>query len=490
MARPRSFSTEDAVAAATAVFWSKGYRDTAISDLERATGLNRSSLYSAFGTKQAIFGLALQWYLRSFIGPRLAPMDPPGASPGAIEGFFPGLAAYSRPGGQARRPGTAGTPGAGPGPAGPVQPAGHESDDMVSGLTLTGFLAIADTPRPSARATVRRLAEAGVQVVMITGDHPATAVAVARKLGIAHAGRVLTGTEMSKLPEARRSQLICASTVFARVSPEQKVQIVQALQRAGHVVAMAGDGVNDAAAIRRADVGIGVTSRGSTSARSAADLILTQPDTLPILDALVEGRALWSRVRDAVSILVGGNAGEVAFTLLGTAVTGRAPLTTRQLLLVNTLTDMLPALAVALSPARVSQNGENPLITAGPVGPFLAPELARALAVRGGATALGATVAWQMGRLTGRRQRAGTMGLATLVLTQLGQTLLTSGRSPLTIGTSALSAAALAAIVETPGVSQFFGCTPLGPVAWTIVTGSAAGATLTAAIAPRLLWPD
>jgi hypothetical protein len=136
---------------------------------------------------------------------------------------------------------------------------------------------------------------------------------------------------------------------------------------------MAGDGVNDAAAIRRADVGIGVTSRGSTSARGAADLILTGSDTLPILDALVEGRALWSRVRDAVSILVGGNAGEVAFTLLGTAVTGRAPLSARQLLLVNTLTDMLPALAVALSPARGARNGENPLITAAPVGPFLAP---------------------------------------------------------------------------------------------------------------------
>ncbi|HCU91989.1 MAG TPA: TetR/AcrR family transcriptional regulator [Actinobacteria bacterium] len=103
MARPRSFSTEDAVAAATAVFWSKGYRDTAISDLERATGLNRSSLYSAFGTKQAIFGLALQWYLRSFIGPRLAPMEHPGASPGDIEGFFSGLAAYFRTGGQASR---------------------------------------------------------------------------------------------------------------------------------------------------------------------------------------------------------------------------------------------------------------------------------------------------------------------------------------------------------------------------------------------------
>ena len=103
MARPRSFSTEDAVAAAAAVFWSKGYRDTAISDLERATGLNRSSLYTAFGTKQAIFGLALQWYLRSFIGPRLAPMERPGAGLDDIEGFLAGLAAFFRTGGQARR---------------------------------------------------------------------------------------------------------------------------------------------------------------------------------------------------------------------------------------------------------------------------------------------------------------------------------------------------------------------------------------------------
>ncbi len=103
MARPRSFRAEDAVAAAAAVFWSKGYRDTAISDLERATGLSRSSLYSAFGTKQAIFGLALQWYLRSFIGPRLAPMERPGAGLGDIEGFFAGLAAFFRTGGQARR---------------------------------------------------------------------------------------------------------------------------------------------------------------------------------------------------------------------------------------------------------------------------------------------------------------------------------------------------------------------------------------------------
>lgn len=103
MARPRSFSTEDAVAAAAAVFWTKGYQGTAICDLEHATGLNRSSPYTAFGAKQAIFGHALQGYLRSFIGPRLAPMERPGAGPGDIEGFFAGLAAYFRAGGQARR---------------------------------------------------------------------------------------------------------------------------------------------------------------------------------------------------------------------------------------------------------------------------------------------------------------------------------------------------------------------------------------------------
>ena len=103
MARPRSFSTEEAVQAAAGVFWSKGYRDTAISDLERAAGLNRSSLYAAFGTKQAIFDLAVEWYLDGFIGPRLAPMERPGAGPGDIEGFFAGLAGFFRTAGRARQ---------------------------------------------------------------------------------------------------------------------------------------------------------------------------------------------------------------------------------------------------------------------------------------------------------------------------------------------------------------------------------------------------
>ncbi|MEU2058577.1 cation-translocating P-type ATPase [Streptomyces bungoensis] len=357
---------------------------------------------------------------------------------------------------------------------------------LVHDLTLLGFLAITDAPRPTAADTVKRLTDAGVRIVMITGDHPATAAAIARDLGIPHPRTVLTGTDLDALTAADRTTAIDEASLFARVSPEHKVRIVQALRDAGHVVAMAGDGVNDAAAIRLADIGIGIATHGSTAARAAADLVLTDPDLTRILDALHEGRALWASVRDAVAILVGGNAGEVAFTILGTALTGRAPLGTRQLLLVNLLTDMLPALAVALAHRTTAAQATT---MNQPAPALMGPALARLLAIRGTATALAATAAWQTGRLTGRARRADTMGLAALITAQLGQTLITDWRSPLVLATTGLSTAALLAVVQTPGMSHFFGCTPLGPVAWTTVAASATTATLTAAFAPRLLSP-
>ncbi|MER5782339.1 cation-translocating P-type ATPase [Streptomyces mobaraensis] len=368
------------------------------------------------------------------------------------------------------------------------EPGGAEPDltELVRDLTLLGFLALADTPRPGAAEAVRRLAEAGTRVVMITGDHPATAAAVARELGVP-AGEVVTGPQLDTLPEPARTARVAGATVFARVSPEQKAGIVHALRSAGRVVAMAGDGINDAAAIRLADVGIGLSAHGSTSARAAADLVLAEPDPRRIVAALLEGRALWRSVRDAVAVLVGGNAGEVAFTVLGTALSGRAPLGTRQFLLVNLLTDMLPALAIAVARTGAAEDDD---LAAGPVPAPLGRELARALAVRGTATALGAAAAWQCGRATGRAGRASTMGLAALVLTQLGQTLTTDWRSPLVLTTAGLSALALVGVVQTPGVSHFFGCCPLGPVAWGTVLGTSAAATFAAALAPRLLDGD
>jgi len=357
-------------------------------------------------------------------------------------------------------------------------------EELAEDLTLLGFVALADIPRPQAAGTLAALRAAGLATVMITGDHPVTAQAIAEGLGIP-AGRVVTGPEFAGLDEAARTELVVRAGVFARVSPEQKLRIIGALQRAGRVVAMTGDGANDAAAIRLADVGIGMAAHGSVSARSAADLVLTDPDVSLILDALVEGRAMWGRVRDAVSILLGGNAGEVAFTLAGTALAGRAPIGTRQFLLVNMLTDLLPSMAIALA-GTPTDPVERAELLAGGV-PSLGAPLLRDIAVRGGTTAAGALAAWQVGRVTGTRRRASTIGLGALVGTQLGQTLLVGGRNPVVLATGVGSAAVLVGIIQTPGLSQFFGCAPLGPVGWLTVAGCSTAATVLSAVVPRLL---
>jgi cation-transporting ATPase I len=228
-----------------------------------------------------------------------------------------------------------------------------------------------------------------------------------------------------------------------------------------------------------------MAAEGSTSARSAADLVLTRPDLSVLPETLIEGRALWHRVRDAVAILLGGNAGEVTFTLAGTALAGRAPIGTRQFLLVNMLTDLMPAMAIALA-ATPDDPGERQRLLTDP-RPSLGAPLLRDIGVRGAATAGGALLAWQVGRFTGTRRRADTMALAALVGTQLGQTVAIGGGNKLVLATGLGSAAVLVGIIQTPGVSQFFGCRPMGPVAWATVAASAAAATGAALVAPRVL---
>ena len=271
--------------------------------------------------------------------------------------------------------------------------------------------------------------------------------------------------------------MVRETAVFARLSPEQKVALVAALRRAGATLAMTGDGVNDAAAIRLADVGVGVGGAGGRVARAprrSADLVLTDPDLTRLVDAIAEGRAMWARVRDAVAVLVGGNAGEVAFTVLGTALGGRSPLGTRQLLLVNLLTDMFPALAVAVAaPRRPAETGRarttrwpgtrsprncapgrtaaSPPRSAGWSG-SAAPRRPRARPARGPPAGSPA-----------RAAAAGSMGLAALIGTQLAQTAWAGRRSPLVLVTAAGSFAVLVAVVQTPVVSRFFGCRPLDP---------------------------
>ncbi len=394
------------------------------------------------------------------------------------------------------------------------RPWAHETDDdddtdadavdaAAHDLELLGYVGLADTARVSSRPLIEELVDAERNVVLITGDHPVTARAIARQLGLPSDARVVTGSELTGLDEDARAKLVADVQVFARVSPEQKVQIVAALHRCGRVTAMVGDGANDAAAIRMADVGIGVSGRGSSAARGAADIVLTDEDLGVLLDALVEGRSMWAGVRDAVTILVGGNVGEVLFTIIGTALgTGRAPVGTRQLLLVNLLTDMFPALAVAVTSqydepdeaeyqsdeeAEEARRAHRRAVLTGPK-PSLDAPLMRQIVTRGVVTAAGATAAWAIGRWTpGTERRTATMGLSAVVTTQLAQTLLTRRHSPLVVATALGSAGVLIGIIQTPVVSQFFGCTPLGPVAWTGVFGATAGATVVSVLAPQWL---
>ncbi|MBN3929527.1 cation-translocating P-type ATPase [Streptomyces verrucosisporus] len=362
----------------------------------------------------------------------------------------------------------------------PLETGEDLTDEAVAGLTFLGFVALADPVRSSAAPATARLRAAGVQTVMLTGDHPATADAIAATVSEDPDQKVCTGAELDELSDGELDELLPTLDVIARCSPHHKVRIVQAYQRIGRVVAMTGDGANDAPAIRLADVGIALGRRGTPAATAAADLVVGDDRLETIIAALLEGRAMWGSVRDALAILVGGNLGEVAFSVLAAALTGSSPLNARQIMLVNLLTDLAPALAIAVrEPA--TEAGER-LLSEGP-DRSLGAGLSQEVLLRGATTTLGAGLAWGAARLTGRGRRAGTVALASVVGTQLAQTLLTGGldRNVLTAGIG--SAAALVGVIQTPGVSQFFGCTPLGPVAWGITLGSITTATLLGAAA-------
>jgi cation-transporting P-type ATPase I len=357
------------------------------------------------------------------------------------------------------------------------------TDDDVAELRFLGSIGLADPVRLTSKQAVADLTAAHIRVLMITGDHPATARGVAADLGLSGED-VLTGADIDRMDDAEVAARLAEVDVCARVTPAHKVRIVRALRQSGRVVAMTGDGANDALAIRLADVGIALGTRATEAARSAADLVVVDDSIETIVSAVVEGRSLWLSVRDAISILVGGNLGEIGFTLAGALPSGVAPLNTRQLLLVNLMTDVIPAMAIAVSPP--AHKSPRELLIAGP-DKSLGKQLDDAIVLRAAATATGAGCGWVAARMTGRRKRASTVALASLVSTELGQTLASSWRSPLVVASSIASFCGLVGVVQTPGISQAFGCTPLGPVGWTQAITSATAATAGSVVVPALL---
>ncbi|WP_436959194.1 HAD-IC family P-type ATPase [Streptomyces sp. SudanB182_2057] len=372
-----------------------------------------------------------------------------------------------------------------------LDPAEQEDEALerpLENLEFIGLLALSDVPRVTSTALVDALNGAGVRPVMLTGDHPQTARAIAADLGWPADTVVVTGDELAAADRAARARMLRDAGVVARVAPEQKLQVVEALRDAGRVVGMVGDGANDAAAIRAADIGVGISARGSAAARNAADIVLTDDDLTVLVDAVGEGRALWHSVADAIAILIGGNAGEVGFGIIGTLLSGRAPLSTRQMLMVNLFTDLFPSMAVAVTEKEDGQGtvragGGSPEDAAAVLG---AP-LLRQIRHRALTTCLGAVTAWLIGRFTpGTARRSSTMALCGVVGTQLVQTLLDRRDSRLVQVTSLGSALALVAVVQTPVLSRAFGCTPLGPFAWAGVVAAIALALAGQRSLPRL----
>ena len=248
-------------------------------------------------------------------------------------------------------------PSEAPGATDPAHPDTRVEED----LAFAGLIGMIDPPRPEARDAVTRARRAGIRPLMITGDHPRTAAVIARELGIAVDARALTGAELDALDEAAMERAAAEVSVYARVNPEHKLRIVAALQRRGAIVAMTGDGVNDAPALKKADIGIAMGINGTDVSREAADMVLADDNFASIVAAVEEGRAIFGNIRKFLRYLLSSNIGEV-LTMFGGVVfasqiglrgergTVVLPLLATQLLWINLVTDGAPALALGIDP--------------------------------------------------------------------------------------------------------------------------------------------
>ena len=222
--------------------------------------------------------------------------------------------------------------------------------DAETDMTFLGLAGMIDPPRPEAKAAVRKCEEAGIKVMMITGDHPLTAKAVAEELGLSKNGRVVNGAELEAMDDAQLEREVESIEVCARVSPAHKLRVVTALQNCGQVVAMTGDGVNDAPALKKADIGIAMGITGTDVSKEASAMTLTDDNFASIVAAVEEGRGIFSNIKKYLMYLLSSNIGEIGLMAGATLAGLPLPLTAVQILYVNLATDGLPALALAVDP--------------------------------------------------------------------------------------------------------------------------------------------
>ena len=231
----------------------------------------------------------------------------------------------------------------------PRLPTSIDSESIEQNLIFVGLIGMIDPPREGVKEAVANCKKAGIKTVMITGDHILTAKAIAKELGIMNnEDLAITGKELDKISKTELEKDIFKYSVFARVSPEHKVRIVEAFQKTGAVVAMTGDGVNDAPALKKADIGIAMGKNGTDVAKNAADMVLADDNFVTIVEAVKQGRNIFENIQKAVHFLIATNIGEIVTIFMGLLLGLKAPLLAIQLLWINLITDSLPAIAIGL----------------------------------------------------------------------------------------------------------------------------------------------
>ena len=362
----------------------------------------------------------------------------------------------------------------------PALPKSMAAESLEAELTFVGLIGMMDPPRPEVRQAVDRCAGAGIRPVMITGDHKDTAVAIAKQLNIYRPGdKAIDGAGLDFLPQETLEEEIEAFSVYARVTPEHKMRIVQAWQRRGHVVAMTGDGVNDAPALKAADIGCAMGKTGTDVAKGAADMILTDDNFATVVAAVEQGRGIYANIRKAIHYLLSCNIGEILTIVLATLLpVSQAPLSPVQLLWLNLVTDSLPALALGMEPVEKTAMTQPPR---GKEEPLFSRAFSRRLAWQGALVGGITLLAYGLGfHLTGTFAVANTMAFATLTFSQLFHAFdVRSETTPLfrlgvlsnkAMNKAFLAGAALqAAVLLAPPLQGAFSVVPLALEQWGMV---------------------
>ena len=338
------------------------------------------------------------------------------------------------------------------------------------GFTFVGLVSMIDPPRPESVQAVADAKEGGIRTVMITGDHKVTASAIARQIGILREGdTALSGVELDELSDEELDRILPQVSVYARVSPEHKIRIVSAWQRQGAVAAMTGDGVNDAPALKKADIGVAMGITGTEVSKDAASMILADDNFATIVRAVVNGRSVYANIKNAIAFLLSGNMAAILSVVYAALAGLSVPFQPVHLLFINLLTDSLPAIAIGMEPARKGLLKQKPR---DPKAPILDKVLLGQIFGQGLLIAVPVMTAFYLGQACGGAAAASTMAFATLTLARLFHGFNCRGReslfrlglgsNPWSLAAFAAGVVLLAAVLLLPGLSTLFQAAALG----------------------------